>query len=144
MEKTIKKIDVVGAVIYDELQDKYMATQRDLNRHMGGMWEFPGGKIESGENEKEALIREIKEELDCTIGVLGLIEDYTHSYPDITVRLITYLCSIEEGVPTLTEHENLKWVNREEMKCLQWAEADIPTVNKLLSLAAGTFCSDKS
>lgn len=127
-----KKVDVVGAVIFDGKTNRCLVTMRDKNRPQGGLWEFPGGKIDSGETKEEALVREIKEELNCTIKVGSLIEDYTHSYPELTVRLITYLCSIEEGTPELSEHESMKWVTAEEMKGLVFAEADVPTVKKLI------------
>lgn len=127
-----KKVDVVGAVIFDKKINKYLVTMRDKERYQGGLWEFPGGKIEPGETKEEALIREIEEELNCTIKVGALIEDYTYSYPKLTVRLITYLCSIEKGIPQLSEHESMRWVTVEEMKELVFAEADVPTVKKLI------------
>ena len=128
----MKKIDVVGAVIWDNVHHKYLATMRDKQKHQGGFWEFPGGKIEAGEKPEEALIREIEEELNCTIKVEKLLVDYTHEYPDIIVRLITYLCSIESGTPKLTEHESMKWVTKDELTSLIWAEADIPTVDHII------------
>lgn len=134
-----KKIDVVGAVIFDENTNKYLVTMRDKERYQGGLWEFPGGKIEAGETEEEALIREIKEELNCTIKVGKLIADYTHSYPELTVRLITYLCTIEEGVPQLSEHESMNWVTKEEMMELIFAEADVPTVKKIIKSSFSNF-----
>jgi 8-oxo-dGTP diphosphatase len=127
-----KKIDVVGAVIFDNKINRYLVTMRDKNRYQGGLWEFPGGKIETDETKEEALMREIKEELNCTIKVGQLIKDYTHSYPELTVRLITYLCSIEEGMPELSEHESMKWVTKEEMKKLIFADADVPTVRRIV------------
>ena len=128
----MKKVDVVGAVIFDNVQRKYLATMRDKEKHQGGLWEFPGGKIEEGEKPEAALIREIEEELNCTIKVEKLLVDHTHEYPDLKVRLITYLCSIESGTPKLTEHESMKWVNKEDLPKLMWAEADIPTVDHII------------
>jgi 8-oxo-dGTP diphosphatase len=127
----LRKIDVVGAVIYDDKKNRYLVTMRDKNKYQGGLWEFPGGKIEAGETNEEALVREIKEELACSIRVGKLIEDYTCHYPELTVRLITYLCRIEEGAPKLSEHESMKWVTAEEMKTLSFPEADVPTVNRI-------------
>lgn len=123
-----KKVDVVGAVIYNDINDTYLVTRRNSKKHKGGFWEFPGGKIESGESPEEALVREIKEELKCKISVHNMIKDYTHEYDEITVRLITYLCRIEEDEPVITEHEEMLWVNKEELDSLSFAEADIPTV----------------
>lgn len=127
----MKKIDVVGAVIYDNTKKKYLVTMRDKNRNQGGLWEFPGGKIEKDESNEEALKREISEELKVSINVYELLEDYTYEYPEAAVRLITYLCTIVDGKPQLTEHENMKWVTVEEMKELKFAPADIPTVELL-------------
>jgi 8-oxo-dGTP diphosphatase len=126
-----KKVDVVGAVIFDDAHKKYLVTMRDRSRAQGGLWEFPGGKIEPGEKPEEALIREIKEELNCSISVKELIEDYTYEYPELIVRLITYLCTLEEGDPVLSEHEGMKWVSKEEMLELDFPQADIPTVKSL-------------
>jgi 8-oxo-dGTP diphosphatase len=125
------RIDVVGAAIYDSYIDKYLVTMRDNKRSQGGLWEFPGGKIEKGESNEEALKREILEELKISIDVHKLLKDYTYEYPDVTVRLVTYLCTIREGKPELTEHENMRWVTKEEMKVLEFASADIPTVELL-------------
>ena len=127
----MKKVDVVGAAIYDSTIRKYLVTMRDKNRNQGGLWEFPGGKIEKGESNEEALKREIYEELKISISVHKLLVDYTYEYPETVVRLITYLCTIEDGKPELTEHENMKWVTVEEMKLLEFAPADIPTVEIL-------------
>jgi len=128
----MKKVDVVGAVIYDKNQNKYLATMRNKEKNQGGLWEFPGGKIEEGENPETALIREIKEELNCIIEVKELLVDHTHQYRELTVRLITYLCTINSGIPRLNEHEAMTWVCKEELPSLTWAEADIPTVQHII------------
>jgi len=128
----MKKVDVVGAVIYDKSKNKYLATMRNKEKNQGGLWEFPGGKIEEGENAEAALIREIEEELNCTIKVEKLLVDHTHQYPELMVRLITYLCTIDAGIPQLNEHERMIWVKKEELFTLTWAEADIPTVKYIL------------
>lgn len=127
-----KKIDVVGAAIYDEETDLYLITMRDRERHRGGLWEFPGGKIETGESPEAALVREIKEELGCCIEIQNFLVDYTYEYEDFIVRLVTYKCRISGGRPELTEHEAMKWVAAEEMSVLSFPEADIPTVKKLI------------
>lgn len=132
-ENMAKKVDVVGAVIYDAASKKFLVTMRDRNRMRGGLWEFPGGKIDEGESPEEALKREILEELNCEVAVGNQIEDYTYSYPELTVRLITYLCTIISGRPQLSEHEDMKWVTREEIGALDFPEADIPTVHKIIN-----------
>jgi 8-oxo-dGTP diphosphatase len=131
VEKMSKKVDVVGAVIYDGASKKFLVTMRDRNRMRGGLWEFPGGKIDAGESPEEALKREILEELNCEIAVGKQVENYTYSYPELTVRLITYLCTIVSGEPQLSEHEDMKWVSKEEIEELNFPEADLPTVHKI-------------
>lgn len=128
----MKRVDVVGAVIYDKNSNKYLATMRNKKKHMGGLWEFPGGKIEGNENPEHALIREIQEELSCIVSVEELLVDYTHVYTDLEVRLRTYLCFISSGELIPTEHENILWVDPLELKQLQWAAADIPTVDFII------------
>jgi 8-oxo-dGTP diphosphatase len=131
-ENMVKKVDVVGAVIYDAASKKFLVTMRDRKRMKGGLWEFPGGKIDKGESPEEALKREILEELNCEIKVAKLVEDYTYDYPELTVRFITYLCTIISGNPQLSEHEAMKWVIKEEIGTLNFPEADIPTVHRII------------
>jgi 8-oxo-dGTP diphosphatase len=128
----MKYVKVVGAVIVDE-KDKILCAKRSKKMSMPGMWEFPGGKVEQDEDEKEALKREIKEELLCEIEVGTKIAETLHQYPSITVMLITYYATVLNGVPVNKEHEELVWIEKEKLKTLDWAEADIPTV-KLLTM----------
>lgn len=129
----MKQIEVVGAVIRDEY-GCILTALRSKKMSLPGMWEFPGGKVEIGEEKNAALIREIREELGCEIQVLEEVADVTHKYEEITVRLITYLAIIESGIPTAREHERLEWVSLKELSSLKWAPADIPTVNKLIEM----------
>ena len=96
-------------------------------------WEFPGGKIEEGESKEEALKREIQEELGCTIEVFDHVEDTTYEYEKVIVRLETFMAKIVSGTPVATEHAQIKWVPRKELSTLNWAPADIPAIEKLLS-----------
>ena len=117
----MKKIPVVAAVIRRE--GKILATQRGYGPQKDG-WEFPGGKVESGEDPREALVREIREELrvDIVPGVeIGVVE---HEYPNISIRMQCFWAEIREGSPVLTEHENAKWISADELEQVDWLPAD--------------------
>ena len=91
-------------------------------------WEFPGGKIEKGETEEEALIREINEEMKCDLTVENKIIAAEYEYDFGIVNLTTYKCTLNNEMPTLTEHKEIKWLEPDELAKLDWAPADIPTV----------------
>ena len=124
-------INVVAAVITDE-NNKILITQRNFRKLQGGLWEFPGGKIESGETKEEAIIREIKEELDINIRAEQYIDEKTFNYPEISINLIAIKCSIIDGNIVLKEHEDAKWVNKSEFKNYNFAPADEFIINTLL------------
>ncbi|OCT16862.1 DNA mismatch repair protein MutT [Paenibacillus pectinilyticus] len=123
----MKKVDVVGAVIYNE-KNEVLCALRSQQMSLPGYWEFPGGKIEANETPQESLAREIKEELDCTIEVGELVVDATHEYPNVIVRLITYKAKIIDGVAIASEHEKLVWLPVNQLNELEWAPADLPTL----------------
>lgn len=128
MKKTVK---VVGAVTFNENGD-ILCALRSSEMSLPNLWEFPGGKIEEGEQPEDSLIREIQEELGCTIEVHERIADIVHEYPNIIVNLITYKTSIVGGTPIAKEHAELRWVPVQDLLSLEWAPADIPTVEVLL------------
>lgn len=130
----MNKVDVVGAVIFNE-KNEVLCALRSQAMSLPGLWEFPGGKIESGETPQESLVREIQEELDCIITVGDLVADVTHEYPTVIVRLITYNASIVDGTPTPNEHERLIWLPIEQLMTLEWAPADLPTIDELMKLS---------
>lgn len=123
-------IHVVAAVI-ERNDQAILCALRSPSMSMPNMWEFPGGKIEKGEFPKAALIREIKEELDCTIEVGEQIEDVHYEYPSFIVNLLTYKAMIINGRPQAKQHRELRWLPPSQLSSLQWAPADIPTVEKI-------------
>ncbi len=124
----MKTINVVVAVIKNE--DKIFATQRGYGDFKGG-WEFPGGKIEEGETPQQALVREIKEELDTTIRVGDLIDTVEYDYPTFHLSMKCYWCEIESGNLVLKEHEAARWLDKENLNSVEWLPADLGLVEKI-------------
>ena len=125
----IKQIRVVGAVV---LRDGLiMCAQRGSNGTLPGLWEFPGGKIESGETHHQALAREINEELGCSVRVGAEITTTVHEYSFGEVTLTTYYCELVSGEPRTTEHSALAWLQPVDLNSIEWAPADIPAVNQI-------------
>lgn len=129
----MKTVRVVAAVIKAENKDKepiIFATQRGYGEMKDG-WEFPGGKIEQGETPKEALKREIMEELDTEIEVGDLIETVEYDYPAFHLSMDCFWCTIIKGDLILKEHEAAKWLNREQLASVDWLPADVTLVGKI-------------
>ncbi|MFD3158805.1 (deoxy)nucleoside triphosphate pyrophosphohydrolase (plasmid) [Haloimpatiens sp. FM7330] len=127
-----KLVKVVGAIIENE-NNEILCALRSPRMSLPNMWEFPGGKVEKNETLKQAIEREIKEELSCQVEYISTFYDNTHEYDKITVNLITVKCKLVSGIPTASEHSKLIWLNKENLPSLNWAPADIPTVNKLFT-----------
>lgn len=130
MERKI--VEVVAAVIRDN--DKIFATQRGYGEFKDG-WEFPGGKIESGETPQQALIREIQEELDTEIEVGKLIDIVEYDYPTFHLKMHCFWARIKKGDLILKEHEASKWLTKETIHSVEWLPADlglIETIEKLM------------
>ena len=128
----MKTIEVVAAVIVKD--GKVFATQRGYGEWKG-WWEFPGGKIESGECPKEAIVREIREELDAEIEVAELLETVEWDYPDFHLRMHCFICSLLSESMHLNEHEAAAWLTRETIRSVKWLPADeglIPLIEELL------------
>ena len=128
-----KKLKVVAAIIENE-ENEVLCALRSNSMSLGGYWEFPGGKVEEGENLSDAIIREIKEELNCDISCSGIIfNNNTHEYDKFIVNLISLKCKLTFGTPTASEHAKLIWLDKNHLNSLKWAPADIPAVNQLLN-----------
>lgn len=126
------EIRVTCAIIENE--GKVLCAQRSERMSLPLKWEFPGGKLENGESIEVGLIREIQEELGVQLKVLEVLPDNLHSYSAVkVVRLIPMRCEILSGNAKITEHKQIKWLSREELLSLDWAEADIPIVNRYVS-----------
>lgn len=124
----MKEMKVVAAIIQKE--NKILATKRGYGEFIN-MWEFPGGKIESGETKEQALVREIKEELNIEINVDKFAIDIEYQYPNFYLFMSCFMCSIKEGSIELLEHNDGKWITKEELNTLNWLPADIDAVNYL-------------
>ena len=116
-------INVVAAIIKNE-SGKILIAQRNFKKSQGGLWEFPGGKIEKDETKEEAIIREIKEELTIDIKVDKYLAEKVFNYPDKDINLIAMECTRIGGNVELTEHEDYKWVTSDELTNFEFAPAD--------------------
>nr|WP_330390890.1 (deoxy)nucleoside triphosphate pyrophosphohydrolase [Anaerostipes sp. 494a] len=127
-ENKRKTVEVVAAIIQ---KDEYIfATQRGYGEFKDG-WEFPGGKIEQGETPKEALVREIKEELNTEINVGKLLDIVEYDYPGFHLTMHCFMCTIKSGNLELKEHEAAKWLTKETLDDVDWLPADEGLIEKI-------------
>lgn len=127
----MKIVNVVAAIIVKE--HKIFATQRGYGEFKNG-WEFPGGKIETGETPQQALKREIKEELDADINVGELFETIEYDYPNFHLSMKCFLCTLTSDQLVLKEHEAAKWLTRDNLDSVAWLPADVTIIEKLKNL----------
>lgn len=124
-----KIIEVVGAIIKDG--ERFLVGQRAAHKSQGGLWEFMGGKIEPGETPEQALARECREELNLEIENERIIDSVVHEYREKTIRLTLIECTPRAGsIPHPNEHQEIRWVTREEMDVLDFAPADRDLIRK--------------
>lgn len=124
----MKVIEVVAAIILQD--DKIFATQRGYGEFKDG-WEFPGGKIESGEKPEQALVREIQEELETEIEVGELVDTVEYDYPQFHLTMHCFICKIKTGDLVLKEHEASKWLTKDTLDSVDWLPADLGLIQKL-------------
>lgn len=124
----MKTINVVAAIIKKD--NKIFASQRGYGDFKDG-WEFPGGKIEIGESPEEALVREIKEELNTIIKVDKYVATSEYDYPSFHISMKCFLCEIVKGDLELLEHEASKWLTREELNAINWLPADMQILDEV-------------
>ena len=121
--------EVVAALIWDK--DKFMICQRPAHKARGLLWEFVGGKVESGETKEQALIRECREELNVLLSVGNVFMDVVHKYPDLTVHLTLFIATIAEGEPQKLEHNDIQWITPSEIQNYEFCPADEEILAKI-------------
>ena len=119
---------VVAAIIIEN--GKVFATQRGYGEFKDG-WEFPGGKIEPGETPEEAIVREIKEELDTEVEVIELLDTVEYDYPNFHLSMGCFICKIKSGDLVLKEHEAAKWLTKDTLGSVEWLPADMGLVREI-------------
>ena len=130
--KEKKKIEVVAGIIINN--DEILCVQRPINKYeyISEKFEFPGGKIEQSETKKEALKRELIEELNIEPNITDLYLTVVHQYPDFELTMHSFICKASSMTLSLNEHISYKWLTKEKLSSLDWAAADLPIVQKLM------------
>ncbi len=123
---------VVCAMIQDS-DGRFLACLRPHGKHLAGLWEFPGGKVEPDESPEAALVRELQEELGVLVQVGASLEPVLWHYDRGSIRLLPFFCTITQGQPQAIEHEQLLWCTPEDFGTLSWAEADLPVLAQILA-----------
>jgi len=124
---------VVAAALYDAA-GRVLIAQRPPGKHLAGRWEFPGGKVASGESESQALARELREELGIEVAASRPLMRLTHSYPDRSVELSMWIVERYTGVPRGLDGQQLRWVAPDELDAEDLLEADQPFIEALAGL----------
>ncbi|MBN1279787.1 MAG: (deoxy)nucleoside triphosphate pyrophosphohydrolase [Chlorobiaceae bacterium] len=130
--------DVVCAII--ERQGSFLIAQRPKGKSLACKWEFPGGKVECGESALDALHRELREELGIAVMVSGALTPVFHMYPDFSLRLLPFLCTISAGEPVLHEHRAIAWITLEMIGGYDFPEADLPVLDEYRQRLYATAC----
>ena len=130
------KIVLVAAVALVDKDGRVLLSQRPANKQLGGLWEFPGGKVEAGERPEAALIRELKEELaiDVAQSCLAPLTFASHAYEDFHLLMPLYVCRRWKGIATGAEGQDIAWVRPQKLKDYPMPPADVPLIPHLLDL----------
>ena len=128
-------IDVVAGLILDDA-GRLLACKRPEGKHLGGKWEFPGGKVEPGEDPATALVRELEEELGIQVQTGAELTPVVWDYGRGPIRLHPFLCRIQSGTPHPHEHSDIRWCEVDELGELDWAEADVPILAEWKALTS--------
>ena len=122
-------IEVAAGLILDE-GGRLLACRRPEGKHLGGKWEFPGGKVEDGESPAAALVRELKEELGVTVDIGQALTPVVWDYGRGPIRLHPFVCRIVAGELHPHEHEEIRWCEKDDLGELDWAAADVPVLEE--------------
>lgn len=125
------ELQVVAAVLSDA-SGRVLVARRPFGKTNGGLWEFPGGKVEPGESHASALVRELREELGCEVEVGEKVASARHAYFHAVIVLHSYFCSVVAGEPRALEHLELRYVPRDDLRALAFAPANLATVEALM------------
>ena len=130
----MKELEVVAGIIIKDKQILCMQRNQSKYEYVSYKFEFPGGKIEPGETFREALKRELIEELDMVVEIDGNMPyiSVTHEYPDFKILMHAFICHINSDIFVMHEHVDFKWLGKDELLTLDWAPADMPIVHKLM------------
>lgn len=126
----MKTLQVVAGIF--EQNGKILICRRKEGKSLAGFWEFPGGKIEASEDPESALIRELKEELNVEVEIVGFFMENIHQYPDFNIRILAYWVATKDEVKISTDHDLLQWISPLEYEHFNWAAADLPIVISIL------------
>ncbi|MDP6742624.1 MAG: NUDIX domain-containing protein [Candidatus Thalassarchaeaceae archaeon] len=126
------QMEVVGGMLRDE-KNRLLAARRGPEEYMSGYWEFPGGKVEKGEEHDAALEREYLEEFGWQIKPLRVCEEYSHAWPEMVVHLTFFLCEVDTELPpaVMTSHDEFRWLSEDQLMDVEWLPPDVEFVNRI-------------